>query len=87
MKPCPSKGGATYGTGRGVGVPDRRWRDERSREDPGAPRRSWSFAFDRGEDGDQFKRDELAASDSLLLGRVTYEHFAEAWPGQSDEYG
>jgi dihydrofolate reductase len=56
-------------------------------EDPGAPRRAWSFAFDRGEDGDQFKRDELTASGSLLLGRVTYEHFVEAWPGQSDEYG
>lgn len=40
-------------------------------EDPGAPRRAWSFAFDRGEDGDQFKRDELTASGSLLLGRVT----------------
>src|SRR5262245_59290273 len=56
-------------------------------DDPGAPRRRWSFEFDRGEEGDQFKRDELMASDALLLGRVTWEHFAEAWPGQSDEFG
>jgi dihydrofolate reductase len=56
-------------------------------EDPGAPRRRWSFEFDRGEEGDQFKRDELAASDALLLGRVTWQHFADAWPGQSDEFG
>jgi dihydrofolate reductase len=27
------------------------------------------------------------ASDALLLGRVTYEGFAAAWPGRSDEYG
>jgi dihydrofolate reductase len=56
-------------------------------EDPGAPRQRWSFEFDRGAEGDQFKRDELTASDALLLGRVTWEHFAEAWPGQSDEFG
>jgi dihydrofolate reductase len=56
-------------------------------DDLGAPRQRWSFDFDRGEEGDQFKRDELMASDVLLLGRVTWEHFAEAWPGQSDEFG
>ena len=28
----------------------------------------------------QFKNDELFASDALLLGRVTYEGFAAAWP-------
>ncbi len=33
----------------------------------------WSFGFDRGDDGDKFKLDELMGSDSLLLGRVTYE--------------
>jgi dihydrofolate reductase len=40
----------------------------------------WSFAFDRGEDGDTFKLEETLATDALLLGRVTYESFAGAWP-------
>ena len=35
----------------------------------------------------QFKYDELFASDSQLLGRVTYQGFAEAWPGRTDEQG
>jgi dihydrofolate reductase len=56
-------------------------------EDPGAPRQRWSFQFDRGQEGDQFKLDELMASDALLLGRVTWEHFATAWPGREDEFG
>ncbi len=55
--------------------------------DPSAPRGGWAFQFNRGEDGDQFKRDELTASDALLLGRITYEGFAAAWPGRSDEFG
>lgn len=40
----------------------------------------WTFTFDRGEDGDRFKLDELMAADAQLLGRVTYEGFAAAWP-------
>lgn len=35
----------------------------------------------------QFKFDELFASDVLLLGRVTYEGFAKAWPTMKDEVG
>ena len=49
----------------------------------------WTFEFP-SEDRDQFKFDELAASDALLLGRVTYEGFAAAWPQmeeQTGEYG
>ena len=55
--------------------------------EPTAPRAGWAFQFDRGEDGNQFKLDELMASDALLLGRVTYEGFAKAWPGRSDDQG
>lgn len=44
-------------------------------EDPG-----WTFEFNRGPDGDKFKNDELFASEAMLLGRVTYQGFAQAWP-------
>lgn len=40
----------------------------------------WTFEFNRGDEGDRFKFDELMASDAQLLGRVTYEGFAGAWP-------
>jgi dihydrofolate reductase len=40
----------------------------------------WTFAFDRGEEGNQYKVDELFESEAQLLGRVTYEGFAAAWP-------
>jgi dihydrofolate reductase len=40
----------------------------------------WSFKFNRGDDGDRFKLDELRAADAQLLGRVTYQGFAKAWP-------
>lgn len=46
----------------------------------------WSFPFWNEEAG-QFKFDELFASDALLLGRVTYEGFAAAWPSMTDEQG
>ena len=40
----------------------------------------WTDSFSRGPDGDQFKVDETMAADAQLLGRVTYEGFAAAWP-------
>jgi dihydrofolate reductase len=40
----------------------------------------WSFEFDRGDDGNQFKLDETLETEALLIGRVTYESFAGAWP-------
>ena len=48
----------------------------------------WTFQFDRGPEGDKFKYDELFASDALLLGRVTYQGFAQAWPSMGgDDFG
>jgi len=53
-------------------------------EDPGGAEHyrhgGWTFQYDRGPEGDQFKLDELAEADVQLLGRVTYEGFAAAWP-------
>lgn len=40
----------------------------------------WTFAIDRGEEGTKFKVDELVEAEVQLLGRVTYEGFAAAWP-------
>lgn len=46
----------------------------------------WSFPFWNDEIA-KFKHDELFASDALLLGRVTYQGFAAAWPSRTDETG
>jgi dihydrofolate reductase len=48
----------------------------------------WTFDFDRGQEGDQFKYEELFDAECLLLGRVTYQGFAAAWPGMGqDDFG
>ncbi len=46
----------------------------------------WTFAIARGDEGDQFKLDETMNSEALLLGRVTYEGFAAAWPRMRGEF-
>jgi dihydrofolate reductase len=46
----------------------------------------WSFEFDRGDDGNQFKLDETLETDALLIGRRTYESFAGAWPNRDGPF-
>ena len=59
-------------------------------EDPGGSegfeRGGWAFQFERGAEGDKFKLDEVMAAEALLLGRVTYEGFAAAWPSRTGDF-
>jgi dihydrofolate reductase len=59
-------------------------------EDPGGAENfkhgGWSFEISRGDEGDKFKLDEAFASEALLLGRVTYDGFAAAWPSREGEF-
>jgi dihydrofolate reductase len=59
-------------------------------EDPGGAESyehgGWTFEYDRGDEGNQFKLDELMNAEVQLLGRVTYEGFADAWPSREGPF-
>jgi len=59
-------------------------------EDPGGSESyehgGWTFEYDRGDEGNQFKLDELMNAKAQLLGRVTYEGFAAAWPSREGPF-
>ena len=59
-------------------------------EDPGGAEGyeygGWTFEYDRGQEGDRFKLDELMEAEAQLFGRVTYEGFAAAWPSREGEF-
>lgn len=59
-------------------------------EDPGGAEGyehgGWTFEYDRGEEGNRFKLEELMEAEVQLLGRVTYEGFAAAWPSREGEF-
>jgi len=58
-------------------------------EDPGGGEHTkhgaWTFKYNRGDEGNKFKMDETNNAEAQLLGRVTYEGFAEAWPQRSGD--
>jgi dihydrofolate reductase len=59
-------------------------------QDPGGvgefDRGGWQIQFFDDRAG-AIAKEDLFAADALLLGRITYEHFAAAWPEMTDEEG
>ena len=60
-------------------------------QDPGGvgeiDRGGWSFKAEHGDEFDRFKSEELTAAEAQLLGRITYEGFAKAWPEMEETEG
>jgi len=59
-------------------------------EDPGGSEDfehgGWTFEINQGAEGGEFKMNETFGSEAMLLGRVTYEGFAEAWPSRTGDF-
>jgi dihydrofolate reductase len=53
--------------------------------EPGHPHSGWTIEYHDDEQM-KYKLDETLEAESLLVGRVTYESFAEAWPGRSGPF-
>jgi dihydrofolate reductase len=53
--------------------------------EPGHPHSGWVFDF-IGDEQMQYKLEEVLEAESLLIGRVTYESFAGAWPERLGEF-
>lgn len=54
--------------------------------EPGHPHTGWVVEY-MGPEQLKYKLDEVLEAESLLLGRVTYESFAGAWPERSNRDG
>lgn len=52
--------------------------------EPSHPHTGWVIDF-MGQPEEQYKLDEVLEAESLLIGRVTYESFADAWPSRTGE--
>src|SRR5512144_1051100 len=59
-------------------------------EDPGGAEDyehgGWTFEYERGDEGNQFKFDEVVEEEAQLLGRVTYEEFGKSWPAREGPF-
>ncbi len=59
-------------------------------EDPGGAEDyehgGWTFEYERGDEGNKFKFDEVVEEEAQLLGRVTYEEFGKAWPSRDGPF-
>lgn len=55
--------------------------------EPGYAHTGWVALFPTEGGHFSYKLEEILAADALLLGRVTYESFAGAWPERDDEAG
>lgn len=53
--------------------------------EPSHPHSGWVFGF-AGPEQEKYKLDETLEAESHLLGRVTYESFAGAWPKRSGPF-